>query len=62
LAERRLWEPEVAGSNPVVPTIPKKRPFGEIVEGLSLCEDKAYVVQTTVQTDRVEDLALDGIV
>ena len=34
--ERLHGVQEVAGSNPVAPTILKKRPFGKDVEGLSL--------------------------
>ena len=33
--ERLVWDQEVAGSNPVTPTIFRKKPFGEYVEGLS---------------------------
>jgi hypothetical protein len=37
-----LWEPKVAGSNPVAPTIFRNQPFGEYVEGLSHCVNKGY--------------------
>ena len=33
--ERLVWDQEVAGPNPVTPTILKRKPFGERVEGLS---------------------------
>src|SRR5262249_49156135 len=33
---------EVAGSNPVAPTILRNEPFGEYVEGLFHCEDASY--------------------
>src|SRR5438046_2374745 len=33
---------EVAGSNPVAPTIFRNEPFGENVEGLSHCGDQSY--------------------
>jgi hypothetical protein len=33
--ERLVRDQEVAGSNPVAPTVFRKKPFGEHVEGLS---------------------------
>ena len=56
------WGQKVAGSNPVVPTIAQIRPFGEYVERFSLFQNESCVVQSTVQTDRFEDLASDGVV
>ena len=41
--ERLSRSQEVAGSNPVAPTILQIEPFGENVEGLSLCQTKTYV-------------------
>lgn len=37
--ERYVRDVEVAGSNPVIPTIPQSEPFGENVERLSLFGD-----------------------
>ena len=37
LVERCVRDAEVAGSNPVAPTIFVKKPFGQQVEGLSHC-------------------------
>jgi hypothetical protein len=34
---------DVAGSNPVIPTIYRKKPFGENVEGLSHFADKSCI-------------------
>jgi len=34
---------EVAGSNPVAPTVVRNKPFGEHVEGLSHFGDESYV-------------------
>jgi hypothetical protein len=53
---------EVGGSNPPAPTFLQIEPFGENVEGLSLCGDEVYVAQTAVQTNRVEDLAANATV
>ena len=60
--ERYLGVVEVAGSNPVTPTIFDFEPFGENVEGLSLCSVDVYVAQSTVQTNRIQYLATDGVV
>ena len=46
---------EVAGSNPVAPTILRNEPFGENVEGLSHCGDETYVIESAVQKDDFED-------
>ena len=45
---------EVAGSNPVIPTIFRIKPFGHQVEGLSPFRDKRYVVERKVQTQDFE--------
>ncbi len=47
--ERLLWEQEVAGSNPVVPTQLDFEPFGEFVKRLSLFQFKTYVAESSVQ-------------
>jgi hypothetical protein len=46
---------EVAGSNPVAPTIFLKKPFGQQAEGLSHCGDKTCAVERAVQTEDFED-------
>jgi hypothetical protein len=51
--ERLVRDQEVAGSNPVAPTILQIRPFGENVERLSLCSDETYVGQSAVQTNGI---------
>ncbi len=37
LVERCVRDAEVAGSNPVAPTIFRNKPFGQQVKGLSHC-------------------------
>ena len=59
---RLVRDREVAGSNPVTPTILQIGPFGENVERLSLCGDETYVAQSTVQTNGIEYLAAQGVV
>jgi hypothetical protein len=49
-------------SNPVTSTILDFRPFGENVKRLSLLSDESYVAQSTVQTNRIQDLSPDPIV
>ena len=53
---------EVAGSNPVSPTIFQTKPFGQQVEGLSHCRDKTYVIESPVQTDDFKDSTFGGVV
>src|SRR5262249_55112076 len=40
--ERVVWDHEVAGSNPVAPTVFKDKPFGKNVEGLSHCGGQLF--------------------
>ena len=49
---------EVAGSNPVAPTILQIEPFGECVEGLSHCEVEVYVINGAVHSGDFEDSPL----
>jgi hypothetical protein len=53
--ERLLWEQEVAGSNPVIPTQLDFEPFDEFVKRLSLFQFKTYVAECAVQRWRFED-------
>jgi hypothetical protein len=57
-----IWEQEVASSNLAAPTLFSFGPFGENVEGLSLCGVKVYVARSRVQTNAIEDLAPEGVV
>ena len=43
---RQLGVLKVVGSNPATPTIFRKKPFGEYVEGLSHCGDEVYAIET----------------
>jgi hypothetical protein len=45
-------------SNPVAPTVFRKKPFGENVEGLSHFRDESCAVEPAVQTDDFEDSTL----
>jgi hypothetical protein len=53
---------EVAGSNPVAPTIFRNEPFGENVEGLSHYWHKSYVIEGAVQKHDFEDSTLHRII
>lgn len=53
---------EIAGSNPVSPTVCPTKPLGQQLEGLSHCEDKTYVIESPVQTDDFEDSTFRSIV
>jgi hypothetical protein len=52
---RGVWDHEVAGSNPVTPTVIRDEPFDENVEGLSHISDESCAVEVAVQTDDFED-------
>ena len=54
LVERCVRDAEVAGSNPVSPTVFCCRPFGEFVKRLSPFRDKSYVYESEVQTNDFE--------
>ena len=55
--ERYVRDVEVAGSNPVIPTIFRLKPFGQQVERLSPVRDQTYAVELPVQTHDFEDSA-----
>lgn len=55
LVERCVRDAEVAGSNPVAPTIFRNEPFGEYVEGLSHCGANRYAIESAVQKYDFED-------
>ena len=61
-SERLVRDAEVAGSNPVAPTIFRNEPFGQQVEGLSHCGDKSCVFERKVQTGDFEDSTFGGVV
>jgi hypothetical protein len=49
-----------SSSNPVAPTIPRNKPFGEHVEGLSVCGDKSCDIEAKVQLSREKQTVIFG--
>jgi hypothetical protein len=47
-------------SNPVAPTVFRRKPFGENVEGLFHCGIEIYVIEAAVQKHDFEDSTLGG--
>jgi len=54
----RLRDQEVAGSNPVTPTLLRDEPSGQQVEGLSHCGDESCAVGAEVPTDYIAYVTL----
>ena len=51
---------EIAGSNPVAPTIFQKLPYGEVVERFFFVITRLYVRQNTAHIDAFRNLASGG--